>query len=730
MALDVNDVKFRISVTTTGDGQIQQLQKSTESLKKSADGIQQGFARFGGVLKGIAAGFVIREISIFTRDIFRVGTELKNMSQNLGISISDFAKIKVAAEVSEIPMDNLQVALRRLNVSLGAAAIGNAAAVASFKSLGVSFRDSSGNLKTAGPALLDIADAFTRLKDGPEKAAVATKLFGRAGQDMTAMLNLGREGINKFSLAITTDFALRADKFADDLALMKNRTQNLAFTFFNDMLPALQESIDLWSKYDIKITQSTGATAAMSDAVRLLAISLKTITGVVGQFIDIILTKFNELTIVIGYGANVVGDFFSTIGKSAKAAAKGDFEEVAKILEESNVKALAQRKLFYEKEIKLRQEFSERANARKLNTLLFSQGVSENSNLFGGAGAADRARAATTPPPGNEATARNKMESERQNDKLKKERETIEVFRAQGVEQQALYQLEMRRHVLSIQEYENQKDILKTDFEATKATKGWAKENEVAYRKLASYQEKQREDQRKQIALQEESYGVGAKQAIDEYVEASRKGAEQVKSAFTATFRQLEDNMVQFVETGKFNFKELTIFILREIERIAIRQTVIAPILGAIGGIFTGAVSGGASGASTPGGDSSSINSSYTFGQYSSYAKGGIMSSQGNVPLNYYAKGGIANSPQMSIFGEGATPEAYVPLPDGRRIPVALMGSSGSKGDTSVVVNVNVESGSENKTANSKDAAKLGDAISAAVRQEIVSQKRAGGLLA
>ena len=38
----------------------------------------------------------------------------------------------------------------------------------------------------------------------------------------------------------------------------------------------------------------------------------------------------------------------------------------------------------------------------------------------------------------------------------------------------------------------------------------------------------------------------------------------------------------------------------------------------------------------------------------------------------YYAKGGIANDPTgRSIFGE-AGPEAAVPLPDGRTIPVGI----------------------------------------------------------
>ena len=59
------------------------------------------------------------------------------------------------------------------------------------------------------------------------------------------------------------------------------------------------------------------------------------------------------------------------------------------------------------------------------------------------------------------------------------------------------------------------------------------------------------------------------------------------------------------------------------------------------------------------------------------FEKGGIMTSAGAVPLHKYAMGGVANSPQLAMFGEGRTPEAYVPLPDGRRIPVHMQGGGG-----------------------------------------------------
>jgi tape measure domain-containing protein len=107
------------------------------------------------------------------------------------------------------------------------------------------------------------------------------------------------------------------------------------------------------------------------------------------------------------------------------------------------------------------------------------------------------------------------------------------------------------------------------------------------------------------------------------------------------------------------------------------------------------------------------------------FANGGIMTGDGPLPLRKYAAGGIANSPQLAMFGEGSMPEAYVPLPDGRRIPVAMKGGGGG---TSVVVNVDA-TGSQVQ-GNSGQGEQLGRAISQAVQNELVRQKRPGGLLA
>ena len=112
-------------------------------------------------------------------------------------------------------------------------------------------------------------------------------------------------------------------------------------------------------------------------------------------------------------------------------------------------------------------------------------------------------------------------------------------------------------------------------------------------------------------------------------------------------------------------------------------------------------------------------------------ANGNVMTPYGALPLSKYAAGGVATSPQLSLFGEGRKPEAYVPLQDGRTIPVTVSGAGGG-GGTVVSVQVNIDSNGNSQVESDTSGQKgkqLGDMIQAVVTATIVKEKRQGGLL-
>lgn len=144
--------------------------------------------------------------------------------------------------------------------------------------------------------------------------------------------------------------------------------------------------------------------------------------------------------------------------------------------------------------------------------------------------------------------------------------------------------------------------------------------------------------------------------------------------------------------------------------------------------LSTMAVTGGSSGGGMWGSLFSAVG-----GMITGSANGNIMSPYGPLKLNKYANGGIATSPQLSVFGEGDRNEAYVPLPDNRTIPVTLSGNTGGQvsiGDTTINVTVD-SSGSAETTieGNAQMAKMLGQAIKKTVQEEFINQARPGGML-
>ena len=145
----------------------------------------------------------------------------------------------------------------------------------------------------------------------------------------------------------------------------------------------------------------------------------------------------------------------------------------------------------------------------------------------------------------------------------------------------------------------------------------------------------------------------------------------------------LETDISNALEGGKLSFQNFADAIISEIYRMY----ALKPLLDALFGDKTkdGGREGGGLLAQVIGG---------IFG----FAKGGVMTPNGAIPLKAYASGGIANSPQLALFGEGRLPEAYVPLPDGKSIPVTVneRGSSTSNITNNVIIH-NAPSGTETK---------------------------------
>lgn len=158
------------------------------------------------------------------------------------------------------------------------------------------------------------------------------------------------------------------------------------------------------------------------------------------------------------------------------------------------------------------------------------------------------------------------------------------------------------------------------------------------------------------------------------------------------------DDIVAFCTKGENRFGQFVEKILEDILRMQLQATMgkqVGGFINSLGNMALNWMTGGQSSAAA-----AVQNAAAQPGAVVTHAAlGGLYTPDfGMVPLRKYAMGGIAKSPQALIYGE-AGPEAFVPLPDGRTIPVTMKGDfkTAAGATPTVIVNVINQSGQQVK---------------------------------
>lgn len=725
------ELKFKILAQVVGGRAVDDLRKSVSDVGDSAKGLKQQFESASTAIKGLAAAYGVTKGVEFIKSIIDMGDELAALSERTGISVRDLYAFKGAAEDADLPFDGLINNLRKFTQNLAGVKTGNKEFVAGLRAVGVTALDSGGHIRNAGDVIRDLSERFSKMADGPEKAKVAITLFGKAGLDVVPFLNQGAEALSHFSSVIDDDFARRADQFNDTMNELGRNAKAGVAGGLSSALPALQEIASAFANARGESEFASATLATLGEVLRDLVLIINPTIYGLRQLADVGLYSIIFIGDSLLGVLDRVGRAILALGEQGIALVTGDFAEIARIGQKYQADQDATDANFVKRRDERWANLVDRLKSRTEDFVKFQTDLSKNSFVFG-QGTLDeiakRQREATQPG----ATKKSGnidisgLDTENAN-KLEKELATAKALREAG-------EAEYAAGVLKAESYRYASDELKkliaeqvTAAEISKATKNMTEEGAAAYRDAAQAVLEQKKALVDLEAQQKQSYLVGAAEASREYLEMVKDVAGQTKAAFANAFRGMEDALVDFAKTGKLNFRDFANSVISDIIRIAARQAIIAPLVGVISSVAGAALAPGAGPTTTTGGAADSVGT----GGVAYAANGGIMTSRGMAKLRTYASGGIANSPQLAVFGEGSMPEAYVPLPDGRSIPVNMKGAGG--GDMNLNVIVNVTSSGES-TATSGDADQTGrnlaSLVTNAVKAELIQQRRPGGLLA
>src|ERR687897_1997116 len=96
------------------------------------------------------------------------------------------------------------------------------------------------------------------------------------------------------------------------------------------------------------------------------------------------------------------------------------------------------------------------------------------------------------------------------------------------------------------------------------------------------------EDANDRALRSSQAWTDGAGRFLQDYVAESRDAATATERAFATAFGGAEDSLVGFISTGKLEFRGLADSILADLARTTVRQTITAPLAGALQSAFAG----------------------------------------------------------------------------------------------------------------------------------------------
>lgn len=183
--------------------------KASATIKSVGDQVASTASKIGVGMAAVGAGITLlaKNATDFTVDLV---SNTKKMQRETGLAAEEASSLIFVTNRLGIEATQASASFGIFSKNITEMARSATPADTALGKLGVRVQDTNGNIRNFNDILLETADQFKKMPDGPEKTAIALDLFGRSGKDMIKVLNLGSDGIRDLQ------------KKADELGLTLN----------------------------------------------------------------------------------------------------------------------------------------------------------------------------------------------------------------------------------------------------------------------------------------------------------------------------------------------------------------------------------------------------------------------------------------------------------------------------------------------------------------------------
>lgn len=309
------------------EGEAKKLNAQLRQQAKQVDGALKNAMQGATVVIGTAVGAV----TALTSKTMQAGDNIDKMSQKIGMSRKSYQEWDYIMSQNGSSVDSLKMGYKTLANQMEMVTKGNKDSISYFKKLGVSIKDSAGNLKSQDEVFNDTIRALQNIQNPTERAIIGQKLLGKSFLEMKPLLNQSADSVDKLrqkandlGLVMSDEAIDGAVQLTDTMDTLQRTFGAIGITLGTQFIPIVQNLADelIGNLPQIKAALIP-AFSAFADAIGFVCSHLDVIVPAVGALVGAIgaLQIITSVTGFIAAFCNPVG--LAVVGISALIAGLG-----------------------------------------------------------------------------------------------------------------------------------------------------------------------------------------------------------------------------------------------------------------------------------------------------------------------------------------------------------------------------------------------------------------------
>lgn len=196
-----------------------------------------------GIVAAVSTGVIAKAVTDFASQ----GDEIAKTARMLGLSAEALQELRYAANLQGVENEQLTQSMKLLNNNLGAMKAKQGGLYSALKLTNPQLAKQLRNVRSTEEGFNLMVDALAKETNTAKRAALAQAAFGKSGQELIKMAEVGTEGLaalrkeaHKYGAVMSDEAAANSEEFSDSMDRVKKSIRGVTMLALGPMIKAIQ----------------------------------------------------------------------------------------------------------------------------------------------------------------------------------------------------------------------------------------------------------------------------------------------------------------------------------------------------------------------------------------------------------------------------------------------------------------------------------------------------------